>query len=613
VRCDTAERALSERLDDGLARGAEAELAAHLATCPRCRGFERDTRRLRDLARLRPAGPVPDLVPAIMERVRQESPVPLRRTVPAWTRYAAAFVAGAVITALVLSGLPARQGIPPALATEIPGRIAEASAEVTSYRASFRVVERGFHPRVPRRSFLADVSFRAPERFAAQITDLTTYPGAGWPANDITLAVDGSRWFLDGPRGCPIEALPGCAPEGRHIDHISGRPPFDGDAPLPTDIILPVRMLAGSDRVALRGQIEMLGHDAVVVELAYLDAAPLFGFLHAGGLWRPFFPHDRVLITLDRETWFPLAFEVRAAGGVDRATWATGLGLAAEPAGRTLFRAQALRLGPGPDASWRPPGDGPTTRDLGFRPASADEMGAMVPADLGEMRPYRSGTLDGDAILSYTRGLSWLVIRETTGWDGPGSFGVGDLARAVRLPGGGVASYEPATDTSGRVVSVHTDDVDIALESNVPRADLLTIAGTLPVQGRRPPSGWVDQIPVARAVAETPFALLPSALPADYRPWAARLDGPRSVTVWFRRPGAEPGPGIVLHQAAGVALPPPLEGEPVAVQVRGSEGRYSPSRGLLEWVEDGVYRSLGGGALDLAGLLSVAGSLERPG
>jgi hypothetical protein len=34
---------------------------------------------------------------------------------------------------------------------------------------------------------------------------------------------------------------------------------------------------------------------------------------------------------------------------------------------------------------------------------------------------------------------------------------------------------------------------------------------------------------------------------------------------------------------------------------------------MLEWVEGNVYRSLGGGALDLPGLLSVAGSLEPSG
>jgi hypothetical protein len=617
VRCETAERALSEHLDDELEAKRGPDLEAHLATCPRCRAFEHQARRLRELTRLRPAAPVPDLVPQIMDRVRLEAPIPLRPPLPRWTRYTAAFAAGVVVAALIVAGLPGvRRGVPPALATEIPQRIAEASNHVASYRATFRLVERGFHPRVPRRSFLADVAFRAPERFAVRITDLTSYPGPSWPSNDITLAVDGSRWFLDAPRGCPIEALPLCAPEGRDVIRVIGRPPFDGDTPLPTDIVLPVRMLAGSDRVAVRGEDTVLGRDAVVVELAYHDAGPLFEFLRAGGLWRPFFPHDRVLVSLDRETWFPLAFEVLAAGGPDRARWAAGLGLVDERPGGVLFRAQAERLVAGPDDRWRPVAGGPGSRDLGFRDVPVEGLEAAVPGELAGLRPYRAGTFAGreEVVLSYARGLSWLVIRETERWAGSGLFGdIGDLARPLRLPGGGVAYYEPAADALGRRLAVHARGWDVSMETNLPRSDLLAVAASLPVAGHRAPAGWLDQVSVDRAVAETPFALLPSDLPADYRPWAARLEGPDAVTVWFRRPGAEPGPGIVLYQSAGVGLPPPLEGEVLAVRVRGVVGRYSPSRGLLEWVEEGVYRSLGGGALDLAGLLSVAGSLAPAG
>jgi hypothetical protein len=55
-----------------------------------------------------------------------------------------------------------------------------------------------------------------------------------------------------------------------------------------------------------------------------------------------------------------------------------------------------------------------------------------------------------------------------------------------------------------------------------------------------------------------------------------------------------------------------MDPDVLAVEVRGILGRYSPVRGELEWVEDGVYRSVGGTALDLAGLLRVAESLEVP-
>jgi hypothetical protein len=618
VRCETAEAALSERMDGDLDEKRRAELEQHLATCGRCRAFERGAGRIRVLTRLETAEPVPDLVPQIMRRVRAETPAPFRRPAARWARNVAAFAAGAVAAGVLVAGLPGvRRGPSPALATEIPVRIADTSPQVSSYRATFRIVERGFHPRVPRRAFLVDVAFRAPERFRSRVTDLTSYPGPGWPVTDVTMAVDGGTWLLDAPRSCPREALPACAPEGRDVRRVTGRPPFDGDAPLPTDIVLPVRTLAGSGQVSVRGEDVVLGREAIVVELAYRDASPLFGFFQAGGVWRPFYPHDRVLVSLDSETLFPLAFEVRAAASPERIGWASANALPEERAGSLLLRAEAERLGRGPAISWRPAGGpGQPARDLGFREVAAEDLAAPAPPRLAGLRPYRSGRLGGPGqpgdqiILSYARGLSWLVLRETRSWDGPSLFGdLTDLARPVWV-GAGVAYYEPASGELGRRLSIHGSDWDVELESNLPLSDLLKVAGALPVVGRPAPAGWLDQLPVDQALVEAPFALMPADLPTDYRPWAARIDGPRAVTVWFRRPGVEPGPGIVLHQAAGVELPPPLEGEVLAVRVRATVGRYSPGRGVLEWTEGNVYRSLGGGALDLAGLLAVADSLE---
>jgi hypothetical protein len=619
MRCEVAERALSERLDDGLDAPRGEAVRAHLDTCLRCRAFERRARRLRDLTRLRPADPVPDLVPEIMERVRGEAPTPLRRPAPGWARHAAAFAAGAVAAAVLVAGLPGlRRSPPPALGTEIPRGIVAASTEVRSYRATIRVVEHGFHHRVPRRVFLADVAFVAPERFRAHVTDLTSYPGTRWPSNDVTLAVDESRWTLDAPRGCPREALPSCAPAGRDVVRVTGRPPFDGDAPLPTDIVLPVRTLAGSGRVAVVGVDTILGRDAVVVELAHKDAAPLFGFLQSGGLWRPFFPHDRVRVSLDRKSWFPLAFQVLAAASPERALWAAANALPEERAGSVLLRAETVRLGPGPPEDWVPRGATAAVppRDLGFR--EREVVGVPAPEHLAGLRPHRQGTMPGTGatpnlvVRSYARGLSWLVITATRDWNGPSLFGnVTDLAQRVPV-GTGVGYYEPATGTLGRRLALHADHWDLEIETNLPRSALLAVAASLTVVGGDVPSEWLEHVPVRTALAASPFALTPSALPPDYRPWAADLDGPDSVTMWFRRPGAEPGPGIVLHQVRGDELPPPLEGEVLAVGVRGVVGRYSPARGQLEWVDHGVYRSLGGGALDLAGLIRIAGSLGTP-
>jgi hypothetical protein len=617
VRHEAAERAVSELLDDALDPGRAEALRRHLAGCLRCRAFERQARRLREHTRVRAAAPVPDLVPDIMRRVAAEAPVPLRSRRPAWTGLAAAFAAGVVAAAVAVVGLPGiRRGPSPALAEEIPDGIAGASWEVAAYRATFRVVERGFHHRVLRRVFVADVAFRAPEGFRVDVRDRTAYPGPRWPRNDLTLVVNGSRWLLDAPRGCPRQALPSCAPGGHDVDRVTGRPPFADDAPLPTDIVLPVRTLAGSGRVTVRGTDEVLGRQAVVVELAYRDAEPLFGFLHQGGLWRPLFPHDRVLVSLDEETWFPLAFEVLASASPEREAWAMGNGLPPERPGSLLLRAEVERFGPPPAPGWSPAAaPGPPTRDLGFRARPSGSLDAPAPSDLRGLRPYRSGTVAGPAgassveVRSYSRGLSWLVITATRGWDGPSLFGdVGDLAQPVGVRGG-VVYYEPASGTLGRRIAVHGSGWDVELESNLPRSDLLAVAASVPIRGRPVPAANLDRVPVGEALDRSPFAMMPSDLPADYGPWAARL-GSDAVTVWFRRPGVEPGPGIVLHQSRGTALPPPLEGEVLAVEVRGTAGRYSPARGELEWVEDGVYRSLGGGALDLRGLLQVAASLE---
>ncbi|MGH2725298.1 MAG: zf-HC2 domain-containing protein [Actinomycetota bacterium] len=642
MRCEVAERELSARLDGEGDRRPGAALEEHLASCARCRAFAAGTERLRILARFEAVEPVPDLVPRIMAEVRREAGRGTVRTlaprVPRWSRYAVAFAAGLVAAAVLVGGLPGiRPGPAPALATEIPGRIAAASTEVTAYQAEFRVVERGYHRRVPERSFTTRVSFRAPERFRAAITDATAYPSVRWPRNDVVLAVDADRWLLDGPATCPREALPACATGGRETRRVTGREPFDGDALLPTDIVLPVRTLVGTDRVRVIGQRRVLGRDAVTVELAYRDAVPLFAYLHAGGSWRPFFPQDRVLVSLDAESWFPLRYEVLPAPGLERTRWADRNGLPSESADRAVFEATATSFRTGLPAGWEPLGPFPgPVLDEGFRDEALEGFpgpgGPVVPSDLAGLEPYRVGSFVGggrpedEVLLSFTRGLAWLNVLQTRSWTEPELFGdVGDLAARVELPGGGVGYYEPATATLGRRLSIHARDMDLYLETNLPRANLLRVAASLPVEGRPVPERWLvrrwpggivrAQVTLDEARSTLPQLLLPARLPDGYRLWTVHVvtaKGRSGVAVFFRRPGSElDGVGIRLFQAAGQALAPPMDPDVLAVRVRGVTGRYSPTRGELEWVEDGVYRSLGGTALDLGGLLAVARSLEE--
>lgn len=645
MRCEVVERELSARLDGEADPRSEPILDEHVATCPRCRAFQTQIGRIHELARVQSAVPVPDLVPAIMAEVRRQR----RRGVvitlpafprPAWGRYAAAFVAGAVAAALVLGGLPLiRRGPSPALASEIPRRVARASRLVTEYRASFRIEERNFHRLVPVRRLSATVTFRAPESFRAEVRDETRYPAGTWPRNDLVLAVDGSRWLTRGPVTCPREALPVCPLEGRAERAVRGREPFDRDAPLPTDVVVPVQTLAGTDRVRVVGEGTVLGRDVVVVELPYRDATPLFAYLNAAGSWRPFYPLDLVRVSLDEETWFPLAYEVRPAGTPERRLWGVRNGLPVERPDLAVFSVTAQHFQDSLPPGWEP---GTAARnnpgmDQGFREmpfASLTQAALALPADQAGLVPYRAGTFasggrPGDEVLvSYAKGLSWLKIRQTREWRGPELFGnVGPLAAPVRVPGGGVGYYEPASLSLGRRISIHTGGSDLYLEANLSRRDLLRVAGSLPVRGEPVPQGWLvrswpggvvqEQVSVAQAELEAPYLLLPGTLPAGFRPWVAQLvrQGPRTaVSVYFRRPGTElGGTGIVLHQSPNTPLPPPMDPDVFAVRVRGTVGRYSPARSELEWVEDGVYRSLGGTALDLAGLLHVAQSLQMPG
>jgi hypothetical protein len=642
MRCEIAQRELSGRLDGEADPRLDRSLAEHLQGCSRCRAFETQINRIHEVARVQPAGPVPDLVPAIMAEVRrQRAPrrgavITLRTPSPAWGRHAAAFVAGAVAAALLLGGLPLLRREPsPALASEIPGRVAQASREVGAYRATFRIEERNFHPAVPVRRFTAGVTFRAPEEFRADVRDETRYPAGRWPRNDLVLAMDRERWLVEGPVTCPREALPACPLEGRERRSVSGREPFDDDTPLPTDVVVPVRTLAGNDRVRVAGEGEILGQPVVVVELPYRDAAPLFAYLHTAGSWRPFYPLDLVRVSLEAETWFPLAYEVWPSGAPERRLWAVRNGLPAERPDAPVFGAEARSFEEQVAPGWNPGAEkaGRAT-DQGFRDVLFPQLtrtALALPADLAGLRPYRAGTfaLGGrprdEILVSYTKGLAWLKIRQTRHWRRPELFGnIGPLAAPVRLPGSGVAYYEPATSSLGRRISIHALDLDLSLESNLPREELLRVAGSLPVRGEPVPRRWLvrrwpggvirEQVPLGRVALEAPYLQLPRRLPAGFQPWVAQLareGGRTSVTVYFRRPGTElDGVGIRLHQAPGTPLPPPMDPDVLAVEVRGTTGRYSPIRGELEWVEDGLYHSLGGTALDLAGLLRVAASLE---
>lgn len=643
MRCDAAENEISARLDGTRDARFDEPLDEHLASCAKCRSFEARIRRLRESVRLEPAEEVPGhLVARIMEATTKEvqrSRLPVRIPRPSlrsWARPAAVFLAGAAASALALGGLPVlRRGVPPALAKEIPQLVAEASLHVEAYSATVDIVESNFHEDVPERRFEATIVFRSPERFRAEVTDRTRYPSDQWPRNDLTLTVDGSRWQTTGPATCPRESLPVCATGRRETTSVRGREPFDGDTPLPSDIVVPVRTLTDRQRLVVSGASPVLGRRVVAVTLPYRDAVPLFAYLHEAGSWRPFFPLDPVTVLLDRETWLPLAYEVRASGSAERGQWAARNALPRERSDEVLFSTRVRSF----DLDTPTLGAGPLlagtddARDGGFRDVPLDSLSAvagyepLLPGDLAGLRPHRAGTITrgraNEIVLSYARGLAWLKIRQTRSWDQPTLYGnVSSLASPISV-GRGLGYEEPATATLGRRLSIHTETWDVFLESNL-SAELLGVAASLRVTGEEAPREWLvrrwpggivrEQVSLDRVKAQTPYLLVPKSLPDDYdlTVHLVTAAGQEGVTLYYRRDMEPDGVGVKLHLAPGAELPPPLDPETFAVRVQGTVGRYTPARSELEWVAEGVYRSLSAHGFDLAHLVEIAESLAPP-
>jgi hypothetical protein len=661
VRCEVVERELSAQMDAGADPILESEIGLHLSTCPGCRLFAEGIRQIREGSRLEAALPLPDgLLPRIMDEIRAASVRPgrsgrerlgrlraaragSRPSRAGWPQLVAAFLVGVLATVVALGGLVLRAP-KPALATEIPQRIADASSEVTAYRAVFDLTERGFQTLVPVRRFTAEVAFSAPERFRAEIKDLTRYPTVKWPRNDIVLGVDRSRWVITGPAVCPRQGLPQCFTGDRLPRVVDGREPFDADAVLPTDIVLPLRTLGGTERVVLAGKGKVGDREVVRVRLAYRDALPLFAYLQAGGSWRPYFPRDEVTLSLDAQSWFPIAYEVRATGAPERAMWSATQGLGPEPEGSVLFSARVRSLDQRVQSKdlTLPAISQPAT-DLGFQDLTFGSLAKRVgyqplePADLAGLARYRAGVYQtttsppDEALLSYTKGLSWLKILETRSWGKPALFGnMGALAGQIELdvPGrakgdGGFAYYEPATASLGRRLSIHANGSDLYLESNLSREELLKVAASIPVTGLEQPPEWKvrrwpdgivrREVSLKEAERIAPFVEVPRNLPPDYHlavVYVVDAGGARGVTLYYRREGMElDGVAIRLHQSCDVPLSPPMEPDVSTVSVGSHQARYSATRNELEWVDGRVYRSISGAALGLAGLIDIAAGL----
>jgi hypothetical protein len=70
------------------------------------------------------------------------------------------------------------------------------------------------------------------------------------------------------------------------------------------------------------------------------------------------------------------------------------------------------------------------------------------------------------------------------------------------------------------------------------------------------------------------------------------------------------GLGFVLVQVPGESVPPPFDPDTVAVSLRDTVARFTPSLGELAWVEKGAVVSLRSGRLGLAQLVELARGLR---
>jgi outer membrane lipoprotein-sorting protein len=643
VNHDDARRAVSERMDgERVSSRTAAALDRHLATCTSCRAFESGAWRLREASRFGVAERVPDLIDPIMEAVRAGATtrrpafgarfgrVRSARRFGAIGAVAASLVIGLVAGSLTVGG-PWRADDQTTLASaaDVSAGVAAAASKLQAYQATFAITERDPTGPATWRSLSMNIAFRAPEQFRLDVADHTPGAGTRFASDDLELIVNGGSSYQVAPSACPI----GVCPAREQV--VRNRLPFSSATPAPTDLILPVSTLVGAREMQVVRTGRILGREAIEVRLPFERARPLFPFLDLGGRWRPFFPGDRVDLWLDARNWFPLRYTVYPAVGRNRDEWQLRFGIPDEPAGVPIFTVDAVSVEEAaPDPSvFRIP-HAPSATDEGARTAtiadirSAVAFSPVAPSQVDGLPLYRAVLPENerdDAVLTYSSGLSWLKLGETRVSTGERFFGpVGVHAEQVQVDGVGTVYYEPASDRHGRRLAIHTaDGRDLYLETNLSREQLLGAAASLGVRAAPLPAPWLTntsrlgttrRVTLDEAEAAAAFPLLvPATLPDGYTLASVEtvtVESSASVNMYFQQEDAFDGGPLRLHEEAADALPPASAPRQYSVTVRGVDGRWTPDRNQLEWVEQGVYYSLDGSGLELGELLHVAASLR---
>ena len=542
----------------------------------------------------------------------------------------AAAIAGLIVGSLVVGGPWQLGANRPIAAATVVRNVRNAAPTLDAFYGTYTIHEFGLSPEVPERRLEMDVAFLSPQRFRLEVDDRTHYPSRSWTPTDLLSVEDGTASFTSGPSGCPGDLPAGVCPRTRAtVTRISE---YSAAAPLAADLVLPVATFGSPRGFQVLDRERIDGHDAVRVRLSFERAAPMFPFLRIGGTWRPFFDRDRVLLWLDAGSWLPVRMVVYPSRSQERREWELRYGRAVESPDSPILdvRRESVSEDP-PDVSiFRIPGaPAPVSHRLddlpariGYAPATPQEAGDLELVSI--VLPTATSLVTPSSLLVYAEGLDYLKVAERRDWVGPGPFGPVDAAsQQIPLGADGVAYYEPAGEGYGRRLAIHTPAADLFLETNLPRERLFEIAASLPVRGQVLPASWrqigspgvnVERIGVDEALAKVGLpASLPERLPEGYVVASAKLSkvgtAIEGVTLYLRQLDMDAaGEPLTLHVERETGLPPPSSSAQSRIRFAGVEGRWTPNRSQLEWVDGGAYHSLQG-KLGLRGLLEIASAV----
>ena len=613
MTCTDARSRVSERLDGLSPEG----LDEHVAHCASCRAFLDSAEDVRRRLRFEAVGEVPDVATAVRARLDADpvgsGPSPSnqgasprarngrpRRGSRSLVAVAAAALAAGVLIGVNLVGV-GDDGPRPVAAQSLPARVAAAQARVDGLQAELRLTERGWNPAVPERRYTGSLDYRAPESLALSWRDVSTYPSGAWRPNDVDLRTDGATWVATGVPDCPSVAQPGCSSAPRERT-VSGRPPFADDAPVPLDLVVPVRSFPDRDTAEVVGEGTVAGRRTVEVTVAAAQVAPLLVGLAPAGNLRAVHPIDQVELSLDAEDMVPLRLRVLASADPGRRAWAAQRGYADRPGLAIIdMEVTGLRLAAPPAGGFAPPA-GTVAGDAGFRPGPTG-------LDLEPVAPEgftlgRVGRIDGPtptAVWSWTDGRAWIRLQATDAWSGRGLFGgLGPLVRPVRL-GDGEAFVSP----DGRRVGRHGEELDLVVDGSVGTDALVAVLTASGIASVDLPPSWPE---VRSASPEVVRRSVPGALGLaveGFEAAAGRVDG-RTAVLFTAGAGDR---RLLLEQTPGRRIAQPTELVYESVRVRGVDGRYAPGPNRLEWVESGLVLTLQGTGLDRGELLAVAEGL----